>query len=445
MSQHLKFLAGHTEELLNQIFSNSFPADTIVSSFFKQRKYLGSHDRAAISDCVYGIIRNLNTLESFLSPIIEREIYTTHEHRFLAHYILYQALFTTSSHEKLLAEFTEVWHSFSPQKSLEEFLGTLSLNFFNEHSNVPLTEMLETEYSFPQWLVEKFFLQYGNEQIRPLLSSLNTQAPTTIRVNTLKCSRDECKHKLLEEGIQTTETVYSPFGLKFTKRLNIFEISWFKKGWFEIQDEGSQLISALVNAQPHELIIDGCAGTGGKSLAMVMAMKNKGRVLAVDTSDLKLARLRKRRMRAGAKILTFSSVEQLKQKPQIPSADAVLVDVPCSGTGRIRRDPLLKTLLSEEKILTYYEEQKNLLNFYASFVKNGGRLIYSTCSLLKEENENVVENFLRCNKDFHIVSVSTLSEKFLKPLTEGKKYFRCLPHLHGTDGFFGAVLKKSEG
>ncbi|MBM4165464.1 MAG: RsmB/NOP family class I SAM-dependent RNA methyltransferase [Ignavibacteria bacterium] len=444
MSQHLKFLARHTNELLHQLFSNAFPADKVVGNFFHQRKYLGSHDRAAISDCVYGIIRNLKMLESFLASVVEREIYTTHEQRFIAYYILYQALFTSTSREKLITEFADVWNSFSPQKPLGEFLDTVSLDFLNEHSDVSVTEMLGMEYSFPPWLVEKFFLQYGNEQIRQLLYSLNTQAPITIRINTIKCSREECKQKLLEEGIQTTETKYSPYGLTFTKRLNIFEISLFKKGWFEIQDEGSQLISALVNAQPHELIIDACSGAGGKSLAMVMGMRNNGRVLAVDISKTKIARLKKRRLRAGATILKFSTVEQLKRKPQISSADAVLVDVPCSGTGRIRRDPFLKTLLNEEMIRTYCGEQQNLLNFYSSYVKSGGRLIYSTCSLLKEENENIVENFLRLNKNFQSVSVSTWSEKFLKPLTEGKKYFQCLPHLHGTDGFFGAVLKKVE-
>jgi len=298
--------------------------------------------------------------------------------------------------------------------------------------------------SFPDWMINRFEAQFGLEETRELCNSLNHPAPLTLRVNTLKISVEECQKKLEAEGIETTRTLRSPIGLVVPKRINIFSLQSFREGLFEVQDEGSQLLPFLLDPRPTWKILDACAGAGGKSLEFAALMKNRGEVFATDVHEFRLEELRKRGKRAGAFNIRVSAAEELFTRHPWTEAyfDSVFVDAPCSGIGTIRRNPGLKWMVSESDVAELREKQLHILRSNAPYVKAGGSLVYATCSLLKEENEDVVGEFLSAHQDFSLEDMGAHAGKAgMEDVAEGS-FIRLQPHRHGTDGFFCAMLVK---
>jgi 16S rRNA (cytosine967-C5)-methyltransferase len=308
----------------------------------------------------------------------------------------------------------------------------------------PAIMRIGVEYSFPDWMVQKFIEQYGENEAEKICESLNEQAPLTLRVNTLKTPVDQCQAELNKQGIKTTKTSWSPFGLNLAKRINVFSLPVFHDGWFEVQDEGSQLLPFLIDPKPNVKLLDVCAGAGGKTIEFAALMKNRGEIFATDINSYRLEELRRRTKRAGAqnvRILEIQTIEDLVEQYS-NFFDIVFVDAPCSGLGTIRRNPGMKWMVTEQTVNEVSDKQRSILHSSAQLVQPGGRLVYATCTLLRQENEGIVEEYLVRHPEFKLIDANELLEKWNPGLMTTGSFFKLLPHIHGTDGFFCAVLEK---
>jgi 16S rRNA (cytosine967-C5)-methyltransferase len=294
-------------------------------------------------------------------------------------------------------------------------------------------------------MVGRFVQQYGESEAEKICSSLNEQAPLTLRVNTLKASVEQCQEELRKQGVETTRTSLSPVGLNITKRINVFSLPVFRDGWFEVQDEGSQLLPILLDPKPNAKVLDVCAGAGGKTLEIAALMKNRGEIFATDINGFRLEELRKRTKRAGVqnvRVQEIDAIEDLVDRYK-DFFDIVFVDAPCSGLGTIRRNPGMKWMVTEQTVNEVSEKQKAILHSSVPLVKPEGRLVYATCTLLKQENEEVIEEFLMLHPEFTIVKLNA-DIPLVQSVggTSTDIFFKLFPHIQKTDGFFCAVLKK---
>lgn len=432
-------LYGHVIELLTALEHNNHPADRVVSQFLRDRHYLGSRDRRFISETVFGFTRHRRyveaLLEQFISDHHDQSILDEPSHRFVALLVVYSL--TRGERE---SEFPHsLWTEHFPNLAIEKFNSWISGHQSLDYLEVDRTIRLAVEYSFQDWMVSEWEARLG-EETESLLRSLNAPAPVSLRVNTLKADREKCRDRLAAEGIETKNAGHSPHGLVASKRFNSHASPAFKDGWYEIQDEGSQLVSLLAQLKPGQTVIDACAGAGGKTLHLSSIMENRGEIVAIDTDRRRLRELGTRASRAGAMNIKTLLRDEMHPDNFFGSADLVLVDAPCSGTGTIRRNPAFKWTVSESLIRHYHQKQFDLLEFNARFVKPGGHLVYATCSLMREENEGVVERFLRGNDSYHAVSPNV--EPYGIVWTPDQPFITLFPHQYGTDGFFIAVMER---
>jgi 16S rRNA (cytosine967-C5)-methyltransferase len=273
---------------------------------------------------------------------------------------------------------------------------------------------------------------------------LNTPAPLDLRVNSIKANRDDVAAQLAQAPIIAEPMPYAPLGLRVQKKPALQNLPLFKEGAIEVQDEGSQVLAQIVGARRGEMVVDFCAGAGGKTLALGAIMRNTGRLYAFDVSEKRLAKLKPRMARSGLSNVhpvLIAHERDAKVKRLAGKIDRVLVDAPCSGLGTLRRNPDVKWRQQLGAIAEMQEKQASILDGAARLVKGGGRLVYATCSLLDEENDAVVEQFLATHDDFQLVPMSTVLAEQRIPL-EMDKYLKLLPHKHNTDGFFAAVLER---
>jgi 16S rRNA (cytosine967-C5)-methyltransferase len=420
-------LAGHAIELIEILLRDQRPADQLIDNFFRQRRYLGSHDRRELAETAYGILRNLRLLQELvarLKPNLEKQ----------APWLL--ATYKLHVEKKSLTE-------------IKNFALALSVDELASLAAQPIDGVagknIGVQLSFPDWLVDALQQQMGDEESVRLLESLNEPPPLTIRVNTIKTTRDECLRELRQRGFECAPSKLSPDGIHLSKRANLFALDLFQDGWFELQDEGSQIISLLLDPKPTWRIADVCAGGGGKTLHLAALMKNRGEIFAFDVVPRRLENLQKRLRRAGV----HNVRTQLLQEDQIPGQllgkmDAILIDAPCSGTGVLRRNPDAKWKISPEMVREMAEKQKSILHHYAPLLEPGGRLVYATCSLLADENEKVIESFLGAHADYHFAHAAEILRRYdLANLADGS-YVRLFPHIQGCDGFFAAVLERTD-
>jgi 16S rRNA (cytosine967-C5)-methyltransferase len=302
-----------------------------------------------------------------------------------------------------------------------------------------------TRLSYPTWLLESWVADYGAEQATALAEAMNQRAPMAVRVNTARIAREALVAQLGEEHVVARPTALSPVGLVFETRVNAFGLSAFRDGLFEVMDEGSQLVGDLVAPPPGGRVLDACAGAGGKTLALGAALAGKGRVLALDTDGKKLEELRRRARRAGltnvqAKPVGAGAGDIAKAAPG--TYDRVLVDVPCSGLGTLRRNPEARWRLRRADVDAFPARQLALMITYAPLTAVGGRLIYATCTVNRRENEGVIERFLAERDDFVPVPVKEIwGRERAEKLGDGMT-LQLFPHRHDTDGFFAAVLRR---
>lgn len=307
----------------------------------------------------------------------------------------------------------------------------------------PELERFAIEASIPDFLAAKLLAELGDEA-KAVTEAMNKRGPLTARLNPLKTTLAELTKALEAEDVKVTPTLLSPFGLVLETRTNVYALKAFREGLFEVQDEGSQLLGMLVDAPPRR-VIDACAGAGGKTLQLAAQMKNRGEIYALDVDARRLEELKLRARRAGVHNVRISAISKdAKAEEELAkwagSAERVLVDAPCSGTGTWRRKPDARYRLTPELLAEHVQIQQTLIARFAKLVKPGGRLIYGTCSILREENEGVIEDFLAKHPDFSLTPATPwLGEALASKVTRGGM-LRLFTHRHDTDGFFGAVL-----
>ena len=435
-------LLGHTVEVLEEIRRSDVPADSVIGQFFRSRKYLGSRDRRFIAETAYGTLRHRLRCDEALRRAGADPAHMTSDGRSL----LEALAFLVSVEGRLdvtgedVAELLSGGDATTESKAVSDILNRL-------RTDPPDVTTLEpaVRYSFPAWLVDRLRAEYGPVEAELILSSLNEPAPLSVRVNSLKATVDECRARLSKEGIETEKGRYAPWTLVIPKRLNIFGLAAFKDGWFEVQDEGSQLLALLVDPKPTAKVLDACAGAGGKTLAFSALMKNRGEIVAADIHAYRLEELRKRSRRAGAFNIRIRQTEHTSDLAgeHAGSFDVVFVDAPCSGVGTIRRNPGMKWTISERTVAELSRKQSMILEQASSLVRPGGLLVYATCTLLAQENEGVVDGFLASHSDFQPkVPVERAAELGLSEAIMGTA-IKLLPHRYGTDGFFCAILARS--
>ncbi|MBY0436263.1 MAG: RsmB/NOP family class I SAM-dependent RNA methyltransferase [Cyclobacteriaceae bacterium] len=390
-------------ESLHEIFVEKRYADKVIEKVLKQNPKWGARDRRFIAETTYDIVR---------------------------WYRLFQHLTEAGEHDfwKLLGAWC-LWNKIT-LPDWEEFRGLDPKKFWARQKEVTAMNSPDgtrLRESIPDWLDELGRKELGDTSWEREIHALNETAAVVLRVNTLKTSRENLQRQLEEEeNIETETSEIFPDALLLAERQNIFTRQQFKDGLFEVQDAGSQTIAPFVHAQPGHRVIDACAGAGGKTLHLAALLQNKGRILALDTEAWKLEELKKRARRAGASNIETRVIESSKTIKRLEnSADRLLLDVPCSGLGVLRRNPDAKWKLSVDFIERVKELQQKILTDYTRMLKTGGEVVYSTCSVLPSENEQQVEKFLAQQKDsFQLVEQKTI-----------------LPS-EGFDGFFMARLKK---
>jgi 16S rRNA (cytosine967-C5)-methyltransferase len=297
----------------------------------------------------------------------------------------------------------------------------------------------------PDWVYERVVKVLGPDETLALGRALQDAAPLDLRVNAIKADRDSVLTKLRESRIEARETPYSPIGVRVTGKPAINRDALFLEGAVEVQDEGSQLVGFLVAPRRGELVVDFCAGAGGKTLMLGAMMRSTGRVYAFDISPARLSRLKPRLKRSGLSNLhphLLSSEHDTKVKRLAGKIDRVLVDAPCSGLGTLRRNPDLKWRQSPRSIEEMRVKQAALLHAAATLIKPGGRLVYATCSLLPEENEEIVDAFLAERAEFRPLDCGLLLRQQGIEVDAGPR-LRLWPHVHATDGFFAAALERA--
>jgi 16S rRNA (cytosine967-C5)-methyltransferase len=401
-----------TIELLEQIQENTKkPADVIMQSYFKSRRFIGGSDRRAIGDMVFAILRHYHGLSSALN---------SDDARLLTFFYLQQ-------HENYSLVTIE---SLCDGEYAPEPLSNFEKKCLIKHASY-------NKYLLPDWVKE-----YVPEGLVPFIFQ---QALVDVRVNTLKNNREFVSLHLKSEGYELTPTPFSPLGLRFFKRLPLNTHELWKDGTLEVQEEASQIAVLLCDAKPNMNVLDYCAGVGGKSLALAATMQNKGRLILSDIFAFRLKRAKERIRRAGVSNYQIKDLNQESAwfKRHHNYFDRVLVDAPCSGSGTWRRNPDLKMRFTQQDLEELLLVQKDILNKASLQVKAGGRMIYVTCSFLEAENIGQINKFLKYNNNFKVVPIQNVwGETIVGNCPFTTEHAQFLTNLHGTDCFFVCVLEK---
>jgi 16S rRNA (cytosine967-C5)-methyltransferase len=423
-------------ELLDAILGGRLPADAQMDRYFRAHRNMGARDRGMVAETVYGVLRQRRVLahiaggEAATAPSLARGPRLSPGGEAAATVDLIAAYLVTQGYSgRALAE-----AGFGVGvAALVERARTLDIRA------LPFA----VRANLPDWLAETLRAQFGDDETEHLAQALNRPAPVDLRVNTLKTKRDELQQRLALEGFGSAPTPYSPVGLRRETREPLFHAAAFKDGLFEIQDEGSQLLSLLLEPRRHEMVVDFCAGAGGKTLHIGALMANSGTLYAFDTVAKRLEKLKPRLKRSGlqnVRTVAIAHENDERVRRLHGKIDRVLVDAPCSGTGTLRRNPDIKWRAIDLAELT--ATQSRILEAASRLLKIGGRLVYATCSLLREENDAVVDAFRAGHPQFEPVAAAEILARRNIALAMPDAALRLTPHRHGTDGFFAVVLER---
>jgi 16S rRNA (cytosine967-C5)-methyltransferase len=414
-------------------------ATDILARALRENRQLSSGDRRLVAETVYGLLRWERRLEAIVTQMLaaargRREPITAMARQGLK--LLVYEVRNGIPAEALKAEaYNLAGRELDLETAAADEAGLAGLAG---------TDREAMRLSYPTWLLERFIASLGEKDALALAAAMNTRAPMSVRTNTVKVSRDELVLRLAQEGVTAQPTHLSSVGLTFETRVNAFGLSAFREGLFEVMDEGSQLVAEAVAPPPRSRVVDACAGAGGKTLALAAILGNQGRILALDSNGKKLEELRRRGRRAGLSNITAREVRGpvLPDEAKLGGWDRVLVDAPCSGLGTLRRNPEARWRLTPKTVDAFPADQLALLIAYAPLVAEGGRLIYATCSALREENDAVIERFLQERPDFVVMPLKEIWGKERALGVGDGTFLRLLPHVHDTDGFFTAVLRR---
>ena len=470
---HPKALLDACTELVRLTLSFEHPADSVVSKFFRdyRKTYaFGPRERAVLAETVYNVLRYKLRYDHFApsgSGPKERRLailgFAQHlkDHAPAAK----EQAPSGAAKKSVSARPAQAQHANGRQANtrhgagaqrttndpLDFLKGALSKQeeaWLEACENINVADLMERHrHNLPEWMVNPLKEQVG-EGFWPLVNALNTPAPLDLRVNSFTDKRNDVQHELKLADIPAESTPYSPWGLRIQGKPALTKLDAFARGAMEVQDEGSQLLALLLDAKRGEMVVDFCAGAGGKTLAIGATMRSTGRLYAFDTSAHRLDALKPRLARSKLSNVHPAAIAHERDeriKRLSGKIDRVLVDAPCSGLGTLRRNPDLKWRQSPKSVAELNAKQTAILESAARLVKPGGRLVYATCSVLQEENEAIAEAFSAKHPNFVPLSVAETLEALKVPnaaslcTTNGTSYLRLWPHIHGTDGFFAAA------
>ena len=430
-----------TLELLEAIDGDSKPADRQSAAYFRSRRYIGSKDRRAIADRLYLVLRHRARLDWWLQRHSSAGADGDDEgqnprSRLLAALALSDGAAATET----LFDGSD----YGPQPLSRSELALVSALDHQTINDEAQPDWVRGE--MPEWLLPGLRDTLGDDLEREL-SALTEPASLTLRVNTLKATRDSVQGNLAQADIVSAPTDFSPFGLRVTGRHALPSLPAFNDGLIEVQDEGSQIVALLCDAQPGMAVADFCAGGGGKTLALGAAMQDRGTLVALDVDEQRLRRAGPRLARSGLTCVQsrpIAASEDAWLAAHEEGFDRVLVDAPCSGIGAWRRNPDARWRLTPTQLGRYRDLQQEALGQAARLVRPGGRLIYATCSLFAPENAGQVAGFLEHHPGFKPIPVSAIwrSVGLDGPCPSDGDDLVLTPARHGTDGFFVAVLER---
>ena len=421
---HPKVLLDACAELVRLTLTFEHPADAVVSRFFRDNRGLGPRERATLAETVYTVLRK-KLLFDHLAPS------------------------GSGPKERRLA----ILGFHGPRDFLKSALTEQEKNWLDQCDAINPADLMERHrHNLPEWLVQPLKDQLGDE-FWPLAESMAQNAPLDLRVNVLKEKRADVQKELARAAIKSVATPYSPWGLRIEGKPALTKLDAFTRGAIEVQDEGSQLLALLLDAKRGEMVVDFCAGAGGKTLAIGATMRSTGRLYAFDVSAHRLDALKPRLARSGLSNVHPAALAHERDdrvKRLAGKIDRVLVDAPCSGLGTLRRNPDLKWRQTPDTVKELTALQTSILESAARLLKSGGRLVYASCSVLPQENEEIAEAFSKAHPDFELLDMRELLTQLKVdaaaglcsgPATGGE-YLRLWPHQHGTDGFFAAAWKR---
>jgi len=423
-------------EILAAIDAGDRPADDVAADYFRHRRYIGAKDRAQISSHTYSVLRHRASLDWWIARC---GVAIAPRNRMLG----YLALIERWQREKIMTSFDGGRFRPPPLCQAEERLvrGLAAHSLY--HPEMPRAAANE----IPEWL-EPYLQSVFGKGLEREMAALNATAPTDLRVNLLRADRETARRALADEGVMVEPTPLSPIGLRLRERVPLGNLAAFKEGLVEVQDESSQIAALLTDAKPGMRVVDFCAGAGGKTLALAAGMANRGKLVACEVSSWRLERSARRLRRAGVNNVerrALSGERDKWVKRHAGSFDRVFVDVPCLGTGTWRRNPDAKWRMRPEDLAELVERQQQILRSAARLVRPAGRLIYATCSLLREEDEMQAEAFLAAEPGFSAYPVARAWEETIGGASPaGEDYLRLTPARHGTDGFFVAIFERQE-
>jgi len=422
---HPKALLDSCAELVGRVLKFDHPADSVVSRYFREHRSLGPRERATLAETVYTVLRKKLLFDHFAPS-------------------------GTGPRERRMA----ILGFDGPRDFLKSALNEQEKRWLDECDAIDTKDLLERHrHNLPEWLVAPLKAQLGDE-FWALVDAMGRPAPLDVRVNTLNDKREDVQNELGLVGIRSKPTPYSPWGLRLEGKPAVNKLDAFARGAIEVQDEGSQLLALLLEAKRGEMVVDFCAGAGGKTLAIGAAMRNTGRVYAFDTSAHRLDALKPRLARSKLSNVFPAAIANERDervKRLAGKIDRVIVDAPCSGLGTLRRNPDLKWRQSPESVTEMNAKQASILVAAAKLLKPGGRLVYATCSVLPSENEDIAEAFTAAHPAMQPLAASEVLTRLkiegavslCSGGEQGGQYLRLWPHRHATDGFFAAAWVKN--
>ena len=415
---HLKIITSQlaaAETVLARVLTMTQPADAVLSSYFRAERRLGQSERAFIAESVFGVLRRRYGLEYQTGANTARQL--------------------------LLAYFNRIegvsLRQMEPELTPEDTRWAAAIK------SPPAAPPPHVVAELPEWLVAMLGAEMAEEEILALGRALQKPAPLDLRVNTMLATRSEVIKQFAADGVRAHETPHSPMGVRLETKPALSRHPLFLAGKIEVQDEGSQILCHLLAPKRREMIVDFCAGAGGKTLLLGALMQSLGRLYAFDISDARLNKFKPRLKRSGLSNVhpqLLHNENDIKVKRLAGKIDRVLVDAPCSGFGTLRRNPDLKWRQSRQDVAELAQKQTAILNAAAPLLKPGGRLVYATCSFLRAENQDVIAKFLDAHPNFHIVPANAVMKQQHITLDTGE-FLQLYPHRHDCDGFFAAALE----
>jgi 16S rRNA (cytosine967-C5)-methyltransferase len=437
-------------EILNRVEEQDAFAEPLLDTALSHARLMNIRDRSLITQVVYGTLRMRGHMDWIIGHLYKGDYLSMDVSiKNIMRTGLYQLLFTDRIPDfAVVDEAVEITKKMHPAGS--GLVNAILRNAIRKKGTIAYPDMkkdpahhISVLHSHPLWMVKKWIEILGVEETA-LLCKANNEIPLAVlRVNTIKTTREKLIDECSRQGMDVKVTVFSPDGMILSHpAMPIRETAFYSAGHIQVQDEASQLISRLVDPKPGENVLDVCSGTGGKTTHLAALMNNRGRITAFDISEKKIADLKKNAERLGVINIDTKTGDARKMQEEAiyGSFDRILVDAPCTGLGTLRRNPEIKWRTKEEDPKKFSALQKTILASAAQYLRKGGFLIYSTCTITSDENEEVIDDFIVHHKDFICVHPPDAINSFL---IGDMGYFKSYPHKHGTDGFFGAVLVKN--